>query len=199
VAGVVVPFRGHGGKSRLGAPLGERLGLAMLGDVLVACTAVGRTVLVTGDEDAAALAQELGASVIPDPGGGQGAAVAAGLAALDERPLLVVNADLPRATARDLLTLLGAAPPEGMALVPARDGTTNALVLPAPHVFKPLYGAGSAQRFRQQAQRLGLELVEADIPGLVEDVDEPEDLARLDGDLGPRTRAALSQLAGLAR
>jgi 2-phospho-L-lactate/phosphoenolpyruvate guanylyltransferase len=171
----------------------------MLGDVLVACTAVGRTVLVTGDEDAAALAQELGASVIPDPGGGQGAAVAAGLAALDERPLLVVNADLPRATARDLLTLLGAAPPEGMALVPARDGTTNALVLPAPHVFKPLYGAGSAQRFRQQAQRLGLELVEADIPGLVEDVDEPEDLARLDGDLGPRTRAALSQLAGLAR
>ena len=58
--------------------------------------------------------------------------------------MLVVNADLPCAKARDLLTLLGALPEGGIALVEAADGTTNALALAAPHLFAPLYGPGSA-------------------------------------------------------
>jgi len=202
MAGVVVPFRGPGGKSRLaptGEPLREQLALAMLGDVLAACAAVGPTVLVTGDEEARLIAHEVGATVVDDPGAGQGAAVIAGLAQQEERPILVVNADLPCVTARDLLTLLGAAPLGGMALVAARDGTTNALALPAPHLFASLYGPGSAERFRQHAERLGLELVVAEIPNLAEDVDSPQDLARLDGKLGTRTQAALSQHADLPR
>lgn len=202
MAGVVVPFRGPGGKSRLspaGEPLREQLALAMLGDVLAACTAVGPTVLVTGDANARTVAEELGAAVVEDPRAGQGAAVVAGLAQVEGRPILVVNADLPCATARDLLTLLGAAPPDGMALVAARDGTTNALAVPAPHLFASLYGPGSAERFRQHAERLGLDLVVPEIPNLVEDVDEPGDLARLDGILGPRTKSALSQLTQLSR
>ena len=53
-----------------------------------------------------------GATVVPDPGGGQGAAVRAGLdaAALASGgagPFLVVNADLPCVTPRDLLALAG--------------------------------------------------------------------------------------------
>ena len=202
MAGVVVPFRGPGGKSRLaptGEPLREQIALAMLGDVLAACTPVGPTVLVTGDEEAHAIAHDLDAAVVDDPGAGQGAAVIAGLARQAERPILVVNADLPCATARDLLTLLGAAPLDGMALVAARDGTTNALALPAPYLFASLYGPGSAERFRQHAERLGIELVVAEIPNLAEDVDSPHDLARLDGKLGTRTRAVLPQHADLPR
>src|SRR6266700_6313258 len=194
MAGLVVPYPGSHGKSRLAA-MGtgrERIALAMLADVVTACLAVGETTLVTSGEEATSLAAELGASVVTDPGGGQGAAVEAALAAGEERPALVVNADLPAATPRDLLSLLGAMPPQGMAIVEARDGTTNALALSAPHLFSPLYGPGSAERFREHAARLGIELVVADIPNLVADVDLPRDLARLDGSLGAHTQAILS-------
>ena len=131
---------------------------------------------MTSGEKAASRAAALGARVVTDPGGGQGAAVEAGLAAAPERPILVVNADLPAATPRDLLALLGAMPPEGIAIVEAVDGTTNALALSTPHLFAPLYGPGSAARFRDHAERLGFEVVTADIPNLVADVDTPADL-----------------------
>ena len=67
----------------------------MLGDVLTACVATGRTLLVTGDAAARALAEELGAEPVDDPGGGQGAAVAAGLERVDNGAVIVVNADVP--------------------------------------------------------------------------------------------------------
>ena len=50
---IVVPFRGPNGKRRLAPARDEArtaLALAMLADVLAACGAVGRTVVVTGDE-----------------------------------------------------------------------------------------------------------------------------------------------------
>ena len=193
MTGLVVPFRGSTGKSRL-APLQNRgrVSLAMLADVLAACVAVGRTTVVTGDEDAMVLAVGLDAHVLADPGGGQGPAVAAGLAATGERPVLVVNSDLAAATPRDLLDLLEAMPTRGMAIVEARDGTTNALAISTPRLFAPLYGPGSAKRFRAHAEQRGIELVAAPIPNLVADVDTPRDLARLDGSLRAHTRAAIA-------
>ena len=61
---------------------------------------------------------------------------------------LVVNADLPAATASALRRLAEA----GLALVEAPDGTTNALSLPDPGLFAPLYGAGSAARSKNQTR-----------------------------------------------
>jgi 2-phospho-L-lactate/phosphoenolpyruvate guanylyltransferase len=181
MARLVVPHRGTNGKSRLAAVGGERerIALGMLSDVVAACVAVGRTTVVTSGEVAAALARGLGAEVVADPGGGQGAAVEAALAATEERPVLVVNSDLPAVTPRDLLSLLGAMPSDGMAIVEAEDGTTNALALSEPHLFAPLYGPGSADRFRAHAGRLGVVLVTADIPNLAHDVDTPADLTAL--------------------
>ena len=46
----------------------------------------------------------------------------AALRHVEEGPVLVVNADLPCVRPRDLLTLLGALPEGGLALVPAADG-----------------------------------------------------------------------------
>ena len=79
-----------------------------------------------------------GAEALLDPGGGQGAAVSAGLALVDGHAL-VVNADLPCVTAEALRRLAAA----GLALVPAPDGTTNALSLPDPGVFARCMGQGA--------------------------------------------------------
>ena len=192
---IVVPFRGPDAKRRL-APMGEReraeLALAMLGDVLAACTEVGPTVVVTGDAAAAELAGELGAAVVGDPGGGQGAAVAAGLDAFGPGAALVVNADLPCVTPADLRALAGSG---GFALVAAADGTTNALALPGAAEFAPLYGPGSAARFVAHARGLGLDTVSLELPNLAQDVDTADDLRGVQAAAGPRTQSALAALA----
>src|SRR5262245_38745142 len=161
---VVVPFRS--GKTRLALPAEAReaMAISMLATVLGAAKQVGRTVLVTSDDS---LAERFGVDFVPDPGGGQGPAVAAGVAGATDLPVLVVNADLPRATSTDLLALAAAAP----ALVAATDGTTNALALTDPETFQPLYGPGSAARF----EAIGLRPV--DLPNLAADVDTLADVA----------------------
>jgi 2-phospho-L-lactate guanylyltransferase len=183
MASVVVPFRAVFAKRRLELPEDERADLAhsMLADVLAAAVAVGPTFLVTEVDalQARALAAEHGAEVVDDPRRGQGEAVAAALAVAAEWPVLVVNADLPKAQPRDLLALLGAMPPDGIAIAPAEDGTTNALALSRPGLFASLYGPGSAERFREHAESLGAEAVDLDVPALAEDVDTVEAFEQL--------------------
>jgi 2-phospho-L-lactate guanylyltransferase (CobY/MobA/RfbA family) len=181
---VVIPYRGEDAKRRL-EPLPEAartaLAEAMLADVSAACEAVGGSVVVARAGD-------------------QGEAVEAAIRGAEAGPILVVNADLPCAEPRDLLALLGAIPEGGLALVEAADGTTNALALASSSLFAPLYGPGSAERFRARAARLDVSSVTAEIPNLVDDVDTVADLERLEACLGPRTTAALAELrAGLAR
>jgi 2-phospho-L-lactate guanylyltransferase len=189
---IVVPFRGANGKQRLG-PLAddERAGLAlaMLADVLAACSGVGDTVIVTADELAADVSREHGGRLVADPGGGQSRAVAAALRELEGR-VLVVNADLPCARPADVRALEAAVPGDGLVYVAAPDGTTNALGLSSPNVFAPLYGPRSAERFRRHVRERGLEAVPAAIPNLADDVDSLEDLDRLEPRVGPRTLAA---------
>ena len=150
----------------------------MLGDVVEAALAVGRVLVVTDDRAVV----PRGAETVGDPGEGLGAAVEVGLSRVDGHAL-VVNADLPAATPASLLRLAESA----LALVEARDGTTNALSLPDPRVFAPLYGPRSATRFRAHAP-----FATVAIPELEADVDSDADLERLAGSLGPRTRALLA-------
>jgi 2-phospho-L-lactate guanylyltransferase len=189
---VVVPFRGTDPKRRLD-PLPEparlQLASAMLADVLAAAAAVGDVVVVAPEEPET----DVPALYVRDPKRGQGAAVrdaldasvAAGLAP----PYLVVNADLPCVTPRDLLALAGSVPAGGLAVAAAGDGTTNALGLARADLFEPVYGPGSAVRF----EALGPSL-RVDAPNLVDDVDVPGDLRRLRDRLGRHTRAVLAAL-----
>lgn len=190
---IVVPFR-FGGKSRLPGDVRDGLGLAMLSDVLEAAVAFGgRVRLVTDDGSAAVAARALGVEVVVDPGGGQGRAVEAALAGTDG-VCLVVNGDLPCARPSDF-SLLAIPPARGdVALVAAADGTTNALGLPSPDAFAPLYGAGSAFRFRAHAASLGLAVEEMDISNLCADVDTAEDLDAIAHRAGERTAAAAATL-----
>jgi 2-phospho-L-lactate/phosphoenolpyruvate guanylyltransferase len=192
VATVVVPFRGSDPKRRLDALTDgdrRRLAEAMLADVLEAAAAVGRVFVVSPEP----VALPDGVELVPDPGHGQGAAVRAGLdaavAAGAPAPFLVVNADLPCATPRDLLILAGAVPQEGLVLAPAADGTTNALAVAHDDLFEPLYGPGSAERFAAHAaSRI------VDAPNLVDDVDTIDDLDRVADRLGPTTTRVLGEL-----
>ena len=189
---IVVPYRANG-KSRLPEPIRAELALAMLGDVLSACAAVAPTTLVSGDPDAIELAREFGAEAMDDPGDGQGGAVTAALERLDG-PALVVNADLPCAVPADLRALAELAEAGAVGLVEAADGTTNALALPEPSLFAPLYGPGSAGRFREHAAEVGIDCLSAAIPNLADDVDTLDDLRRVGLRAGPRTQAALGRL-----
>ena len=162
---IVVPFRVASAKRRLETELRVRIAVAMAEDVLAACREVGPTEVAGGN-------------------GGQGAAVQG---ALGPGPALVVNADLPCVTPDDLRALLAATPPGGIALVEARDGTTNALSLADGRLFEPLYGPGSAARFRA----LPVETRTVDVVNLVDDVDTLADLHRLRDRVGPRTAALL--------
>jgi 2-phospho-L-lactate guanylyltransferase len=194
MATVVVPFRSSDPKSRLQPVPGRdrvRLAEAMLADVLAAVAAapIARTFVVSpGPVDLPA-----GVEHVADPHRGQGAAVRAALDAAvavgAPPPYLVLNADLPCVTARDVLALAGAVPDGGLALARAADGTTNALALSGEHLFEPLYGPGSAERYAALApSRL------VDAPNLVDDVDTLEDLARLAARLGASTRRLLETL-----
>jgi 2-phospho-L-lactate guanylyltransferase len=174
---IVVPYRGDA-KRRLPPSVRAGLAVAMLGDVVEAALAVGRVLVVTDDGRVV----PPGAEVVADPGRGLGEAVSAGLA-LAGGDALVVNADLPSATPESIAALAAG----GLALVEARDGTTNALSLPDPALFAPLYGPGSAARFRAHAP-----FATARIPELEDDVDTDADLVRLGASLGPRTRALLA-------
>ena len=194
---IVVPFRGESGKQRLDAPASvrTRLALAMLGDVVTACVATGPTFVVTSDAAARALAEELGAEAVDDPGGGQGAAVAAGLERANNGAVIVVNADVPCVVPHDLRTLAGTAELDAVGFVEAKDGTTNALVLPRASLFASLYGEDSAKRFREHFDAQGVMAVAAVIPNLSDDVDTMDDLQRIGLRVGPRTQAALGRLA----
>jgi 2-phospho-L-lactate guanylyltransferase len=199
MAQIVVPFRGEDGKRRVDAPeaVRSRLALAMLGDVLAAATVVGRTLVVTDDEAARALAAELGAEPVADLRAGQGAAVVAALARLGDGTVLIVNADLPCVVPHDLRTLAGAAELGAIGYVEADDGTTNALALPAKQHFAPLYGGGSAARFRDHAESIGVPAISCSIPNLSDDVDTLDDLRRIGLRAGPRTQAATGRVLQL--
>jgi 2-phospho-L-lactate guanylyltransferase len=186
---VVVPFRGSDPKRRLG-PVSEpgraMLAEAMLADVLDAAVAVGRVLVVASE----APPLPAGAELVPDPRHGQGAAVQAALELAGSEPVyLIVNADLPCATPRDLLALAGAVPEGGLALAAARDGTTNALAFADAGLFEPVYGPGSAERFAA----LGPSRL-VDAPNLIDDVDTLADLRRLAPRVGPHTRRVLRAL-----
>lgn len=127
--------------------------------------------------------------LLPDPGEGLNAAVAAGFDTADRAGasrVLILFADLPQLGALDVELLL-AAPEETIAIAPDRHGTgTNALCLPLPAArsFRFAFGPDSFARHKGEAERLGLGIEEIHSPGLAHDIDEPDDLQDTAGLLG---------------
>lgn len=193
-------------KQRLRArvPDGPRAGLAqaMVADVLTTLGDVSEieaVIVVTGDQEAALLAQDAGAEVVIDvEEAGQSAAAALGVTRaceLGAKRVLLVPGDCPALDAGELHTLL--ARTEDIVIVPDRHGTgTNALLLTPPQAIAPAFGPGSRLRHEQAAKATNRRWATTDVPTLAMDADTPEDLAALEasGLLGVCTRAALERL-----
>jgi len=176
-------------KSRLSSVLGaeERLELSreMLNRVLEALAKVPeieRTLLVSRDSEAMALARHHGARTLserPPIDLNQAlqqatrAAVGSGASAV-----LVVPADLPLVTAGDLraLVYLAESPPVLVIAPDRRQAGTNAMLASPAGLIEYAFGPSSFDRHRALALAAGARVLVCDRPGLALDLDLPEDL-----------------------
>lgn len=168
----------------LGPDERRALQAAMLSDVFTAATAFSdRVVVVTADALVAALAREHGARVAPDadPPAGINAAVARGIAVARVPSVLVVMGDLPNATAGDLRQVTVAHHGgRGVVMAVSRDGTgTNAMLLSPGDVIATAFGPDSLASHVAAAESADVDSTLVTAPGLMLDVDTPEDLAAL--------------------
>jgi 2-phospho-L-lactate guanylyltransferase len=90
---------------------------------------------------------------------------------------MLVPIDVPRVTPADFSQLAAAARP-GLVVVPSADGTgTNALVRTPPNVIESRFGPGSFRAHLDQARAKGAPADVLRLPGLMFDIDTPEDVA----------------------
>jgi 2-phospho-L-lactate/phosphoenolpyruvate guanylyltransferase len=110
--------------------------------------------------------------------------------ALGAKTVLLVPIDVPLARREDF-SALAAAARSGLIVVPSTDGTgTNALVRTPPDVIQSCFGPGSFRAHMDQAREKGVQAQALRLPGLMFDIDTPEDVAEL---LARAPDAAISQ------
>lgn len=164
----------------------EALARAMFEHVLATlCTVkiLDRVVIATSDEIAARRARESGADVFRETEqlGHSHSADAAALRAMREgaSAVLLLPIDVPLVTREEIETLI-APQHAGLVIVPSSDGTgTNAVVRTPPEIIRSRFGPGSFRAHVDQAHAAGLPVTVLHPPGLVFDVDTPEDISEL--------------------
>ena len=93
--------------------------------------------------------------------------------------VLLIPIDVPTVTPADFSRLAASARP-GLTIVPSSDGTgTNALVRTPPDCIESRFGPGSFRAHLDQALSKGLRADVLQLPGLMFDIDTPEDVAEL--------------------
>jgi 2-phospho-L-lactate/phosphoenolpyruvate guanylyltransferase len=149
------------------------------------CQAEGidRVVVATSDYEVAEHARSSGALVFEEDAqiSHSASADAACLRAMElgASTVLLVPIDVPTVTASDFSQLAASARP-GLIVVPSSDGTgTNALVRTPPDCIQSRFGPGSFRAHLDQARSKGLEADVLRLPGLMFDIDTPEDVAEL--------------------
>jgi 2-phospho-L-lactate guanylyltransferase len=191
-ATAVLPVKRFGAaKQRLAPGMGAthraELAAAMLEDVLEsigAARSIERTVVVTSEPRAIALAGEAGCELVADPeeGGHSGAALAGVARAreLDAECVVLLPIDCPLLDPRELERLLTGMPERYVAIVPDRHGTgTNALTLAPPDAITPSFGEGSCARHVAAARAAGLPFDIEELASLALDLDTPADVVAL--------------------
>ena len=199
----MVPVKGTAaGKTRMAPGLDQRQRMLLVEafaldavSALIDSALVSRVIVVT---DAAAGLSEslraLGADILPDPGAGLNAAVAAGIeeargASEGSTAVAALLGDLPCLVTADVDDALARAAAHPLAVVPDAEGSGTTLITALPGVaLVPRFGAGSAARHAEAGHAV---LDMAPDSTLRLDVDTEQDLAAaLARGVGARTRAA---------
>ncbi len=175
-------------KSRLTPPFTEderaALTLDMLRHVIVAAHESGvlaRMTVISPDPAVLALAQEKGASALPQRTTGLNPALDEGRAdaiARGAEAVLILPADLPQLQPGEIVGLIAALPPPP-AVVIAPDYTghgTNALLVAPPDALPFLFGVGSFALHVAAADARGVSYAIVRAPGIAGDVDTPDDV-----------------------
>jgi 2-phospho-L-lactate/phosphoenolpyruvate guanylyltransferase len=191
----LIPVKGfHNAKQRLSAFLGsaerEALAEAMFRDVLrqvPGARGILETVVVTSDDQVAAIAVSMGARVIFESAEtGETAAVdfaRASLKAAGAEAVLIMPGDLPLVRSSDIESVLAQVPEGQIApfalLVPSHDRLgTNALLLAPPDIIKLRFGYDSFRYHVSQVSAQGLPVRYVESEHIALDIDEPKDLEK---------------------
>ena len=176
----VIPLKPFGlAKARLAmsfdAEQREALGRAVAAHTLEAVsTAVGKTWVVTGDEEVAEWARAHGAGVISEQSsdGGLNTAATSVVEAAEGGKWMIVHADLPLVTPEEVSTAWNGIPRNGYLLAPSHDGGTSVFAGSGrPSSFA--YGPGSFHRHLAGVRRHPLRVVAT--VGFLLDLDAPSD------------------------
>lgn len=178
------------GKSRLatGISAAERSALmrCMAADVLHAlrgCPQLTGIAILGNGEPATSLAREFDCRLLADDASGNLCAnldrAAARLAAEGAGTLLILPADLPGLTGRDIGDLLAAHQGGVTVAVAARDGGSNALLLTPPGAITTRFGPDSAARHVAAAEARGLRATALDLAAFARDIDTADDIRAL--------------------
>jgi 2-phospho-L-lactate/phosphoenolpyruvate guanylyltransferase len=164
----------------------ETLARTMFEEVLnTLCSVRGldRIAVATSDWQIAQLARSAGVDVFEEQeqsGHSHSADLASQKATeLGATSVLLVPIDVPLVTRLEIEGLIAEAGC-GVIVVPSGDGTgTNALVRTPPNAIKACFGPNSFRAHCSQAETLGVPLKVMRPPGLLLDIDTPEDVAEL--------------------
>jgi 2-phospho-L-lactate guanylyltransferase len=164
----------------------EELARAMFEEVLATLCCVrglGRIVVATSDTGIAERARSAGVGVFEEREqlGHSHAADDASRRAMElgATSVILLPIDVPLVSPAEIESLIEEAR-QGVIVVPSGDGTgTNALMRTPPNAIKACFGPGSFRAHCGQAESAGVHLKVMRPPGLLFDIDTPEDVAEL--------------------
>jgi 2-phospho-L-lactate guanylyltransferase len=176
-------------KTRLStlSPRGRaKLTVAMLSNVLVALRKSRRisdVTVVSADKSASRIAHRHGAKFLWEGRRhGLNGALRLAIRELEHRTTgsaLIIHADLPLLTTRDVDKLLTRAQGFQVALVPCKNGTgTNALLLRLPNAIPLVFGISSFKSHLSLAKKARFRWRVLRIPGIQFDIDDQRDLRK---------------------
>ena len=176
-------------KTRLSAlPPQDRakLTVAMLSNVLVALRKSRRisdVTVVSADKSASKIAHRHGAEFLSEGRRhGLNRALRLAIRELEQRTTgtaMIIHADLPLLTTRDVDKFLSRAQGFQIAIVPCKNGTgTNALLLRPPNAIPLVFGKGSFKTHLSLAKKARFRLRVLRIRGIQFDIDDPRDLRK---------------------
>lgn len=168
----------------------KRLFRAMVEDVLTAveaCTYIDTIVVVTNDQEVAALARGFGAEIRPEPAppGLIEAVTETGkqLAAEGVGCMIFLPGDVPLVTPEELEVVLegfGLSDKPEFMIVPASDlGGSNCVACSPPDCMSFGFGIDSFRKHLALARNLGIDPQVTKLPGIGLDIDTPLDISEL--------------------